>query len=232
MEKEGKQKNIHAGHRQRQKRRYLEHGLGNFSDIEAIELLLYYAIPQKDTNELAHRVLEAFGSFRGVLEAEHRELVAVEGMGDSAALLVTLVRELNRRYLSHERSRGIQINGAEEAWNYLKGDFRYIKTEKAVMLSLDGMNCVLKKHEVAIGGADHVELPIRIIVETAIQDGATAIILSHNHLDGNAVPSKADILSTQLLYRTLRPINIRLLDHIVIADEDFISILESGGVKM
>ena len=226
-EREG---NVHAGHRQRQKTKYLEYGLENFTDWEALELLLYYAIPRQDTNVLAHRLMNQFGSYRAVLEADSRELMAVPGIKENTAVLLTLVRAMNRRYTSQCRSVGIQLINSDEAGEYLRQFFEWETVEKVVMLSLNGAQQVLGQHELTEGMPDQVQLPIRTLADFALRDKAVGVILAHNHLDHNALPSNADIISTRLLSQALQPLGIRLLDHIVIADTDFVSILESGGL--
>lgn len=226
-EREG---NVHAGHRQRQKMKYLEYGLENFTDVEALELLLYYAIPRQDTNVLAHRLMDRFGSYRAVLEADSRELMAVPGIKENSAVLLTLVRAMNRRYTSQGRFIGTQLTNAEQAGAYLRQFFDWETVEKVVMLSLNGAQHVLANHELAEGTPDQVQLPIRTLADFALRDKAVGVILAHNHLDHNALPSNADIISTRLLSQALQPLGIRLLDHIVIADTDFVSILESGGL--
>ncbi|MBR1658749.1 MAG: hypothetical protein IJ705_00325 [Oscillospiraceae bacterium] len=222
-----KEKSVHAGHRQRQKQKYLRHGLSNFTDIEAIELLLYYAVPQKDTNGMAHALLERFGSFRGVLEADWQDVVELKGVKENAAILLTLVRELNRRYYSYGRTIGEQLRSVDDVGRYMKKFFCYETEEKVVMLSLDGMGFVLAEHELKEGTPDRVALPYRIIVDFALRDHAARIVLAHNHLDHIAIPSNADIVSTEHLNQALRLIDVELLDHIVIADDDFVSIRES-----
>ena len=222
--------NVHAGHRQRQRTKFLEHGLETFTDVEALELLLYYAIPRQDTNVLAHHLIDRFGSFRAVLEAEARELMSVPGVKENSAALLTLVRAMNRRYASQGRTLGKPLGSVAEAGEYLQQFFCFERVEKVVMLSLDGMHRVLAHHELTEGTPDRVQLPIRTLADFALRDKAVEVVLAHNHLDQNALPSNADIIATQLLSQALQPLGIRLLDHIIIADTDFVSILESGGL--
>ena len=222
-----KEKNIHAGHRQRQKDKFLEYGLDNFTDIEALELLLFYAIPQIDTNELAHELLERFGSFRSVMEADWRDIVAVKGIKKNSAALLTLVRELNRRYIRYGRKIGQKIRGAADAGEYVQTYFTYETAEKIVMLCLDGASRVVGEHVLAEGTPDRVDLPVRTLVDFALRDGAARVILAHNHLDHNAVPSNADINTTRQLFHALRLIGVYLMDHIVVADNGFVSMRES-----
>ena len=128
---------IHSGHRTRMKQRYLGQGLEGFSDHEALELLLYYAIPRADVNPLAHRLLERFGSFRGVLDAEAAELTEVEGMGESAAALLRLVRDLNRRYLLDRQEKRPLLADSETAGRFLLPYFSGLREERVYVAFMD-----------------------------------------------------------------------------------------------
>ena len=106
---------IHDGHRQRMKERFLGHGLDNFNDINALELLLFYAAPRRDTNALAHALLDRFGSFSAVLEADEQELLAVPGVGENAVTLLRLIPAVSRRYLLDKSPADEPVNSAEAA---------------------------------------------------------------------------------------------------------------------
>ena len=110
--------NIHAGHRERQKEKFAQHGLDAFTDVEAVELLLYYALPRRDTNPLSHRLLDRFGGLKRLMEAQYEELLTVDGVGAGTAALICLVRELNRRYLQALRQRN-QLQGKAAGKDFL-----------------------------------------------------------------------------------------------------------------
>lgn len=219
---------IHEGHRQRQKKKYLEHGLESFTDIEAIELLLFYAIPRRNTNELAHALLNRFKSFRGVLEAEQTELESVPGIGENAALLIRLVSSLSSRYMISANAHGAVISGSAEAGAYLLPYFKYRREERTVMLSLDTAGRVIDCHRLAEGSPGMVGLPVRELVDLALRDKAARVILAHNHMSGVALPSSTDVDTTARLYRMLQMIEVELLDHIIISEGDFVSMRDSG----
>ena len=220
--------NIHAGHRARLKQRFLEHGLESFSDIEAIELLLFHALPRRDTNELAHRLLERFGSFRGVMEADLSKLAQVPGMGENSAGLIRLVSEMNRRYLKSERSSGAVIRNSAEAGEYLLPRFAYLNYETVMVLCLDSRQTVISCHEVADGIVNRVDFSMREVIDIALQDNAVSMLIAHNHLSGTALPSKEDIRTTGQLHKALGYIGVNLADHIVVCDNDFVSMRDSG----
>ena len=220
--------NIHEGHRTRQKRKFLEHGLESFTDVEALELLLYYAIPRRDTNEPAHALLERFRSFRGVMEADEKELAAVPGIGENAAGLLHLVTALNQRYLRAETARGILLADAGSASAYLIPKFAYCSGEIALLLTLDSASRLIHCHYMAEGLTDKVVLTSRDIVEFALRDQAAKVILAHNHVSGVALPSNSDIITTNHIRSALALIDVELVDHIIVCEGDCVSLRDSG----
>lgn len=221
--------NMHKGHRERMKSRFTENGLRAFSDIEALELLLFYALPRCNTNETAHLLMQRFGSYRGVMEADISELKTVKGVGENAALLIQLVRELNRRYLLSDRAEGEDIlRSTEAAVAYIKPFFAYSTDEIAYAFSVNSAGRVIRCHELARGLSNRVEFSSRQVVEIAIHDNATYIILAHNHLSDVALPSSADVAATRQIKSTLVSIGVGLADHIIVSGEEFVSMRDSG----
>ena len=220
--------NIHSGHRARQKKKYREHGLESFTDIEALELLLFYAIPRADTNVLAHALLDRFHSFRGVLEADRAELERVPGIGENAATLLRLVTDLNSRYQRSASVRGTQIRSSGDAGAFLLPQFEYCAEERSVLLCLDTAGRVLECRVLAEGSTAMVGLSARELVGYVLSDKAARVILAHNHVSGVALPSAADLEATAKIYRMLRMIGVELVDHLVFCDGDYVSMRESG----
>jgi len=221
--------NIHSGHRSRLKERFSSHGLEAMSDIEALEMLLYYALPRRDTNVIAHKLLERFGSYRSVLEADESELREVPGVGENAAMLIRLVRELNRRYLiSRRESKRILLRTPPEMGEYLLPLFAYATEETAYAISLGSACNVIACHKLANGMASAVEFSARELVEIALQDKAVYILLAHNHLSDVALPSNTDVLSTNSIRNALKYVGVTLSDHIIVSDGDFVSLRDSG----
>ena len=220
--------NIHAGHRERLKTKFLEHGLAGFTDIEAIELLLCFAIPRRSTNELAHSLLDRFHSFRGVFDAELSELQSVPGIGENAALLLKLVTALEDRYQQSGNGKKTRITGSAEAGAYLLPYFSHCLEERSVLLCLDTAGRVIHCHRMEDGAPGSVNLGARAIVSLVMQDRASRVILAHNHPSGVALPSRADVDATQQIYEMLRMIEVELTDHIIVGEEDFVSMRDSG----
>lgn len=142
---------VHDGHRDRLKARYIEHGLGNFNELNALELLLFYGIPRKDTNILAHRLLEKFGSLSGVFDASVYELMEVQGIGESAAVLISMIPQIMRKSLISEGDSNPIINSTKAAVEYLYPRFAFEKEEILIMLSLDAKKKLISCVEVARG---------------------------------------------------------------------------------
>ena len=195
---------IHKGHRERLKQRFLEEGLDNFTDIQVLELLLFYAIPRSDTNPIAHSLLEHFGSLSQVLEADVEELKKVPGIGDHAATLLALVIDLCRYYQVNCAQKTEILTTLEECGKYLVPRFFGRTRETVFLLCLDAKCKVLCCKEIGEGSVNTASISVRKVVETALSANATTVILAHNHPSGIAVPSNEDIQTTQRIARVLR----------------------------
>lgn len=218
---------VHKGHRERLKHRFLEEGLDNFTDIQVLELLLFYAVPQRDTNPIAHDLLDRFGSLSQVLEAPVEELKKVPGIKDNAATLLTLVTQLARYYQVDCSQRVEILDSLEACGNYLIPRFFGRKQETVFLLCLDAKCKVICCKELGEGSVNSASISIRKIVETALNANATSVVLAHNHPSGVAVPSDADRLTTRRLYAALMAVDIVLADHIVVAEGDYVSMVQS-----
>ena len=219
---------IHDGHRSRMKKRFLAHGLSSFDDHAVLELLLFYAQPRVDTNPLAHRLIDTFGSLDAVFEASPEALMKVEGIGESAALLIHLVPEAARRYRIAKEAMNGRILNADDAGRFLLPRFLNRRDETAYLVCLDPKQCVIDCRQIGTGEPQAVSVNVRKIAETALLQGVSAVILAHNHPNGLALPSEADVESTRLVKNALALLGIRLLDHIIVVGEDFVSMSESS----
>lgn len=220
--------NIHKGHRERLKNRYREHGLECFTDIEALEILLFYALPRCDTNRLAHVLLDHFHGFRGVMEADIHELAAVDGIGMNAATLIRLVTDMNHRYLVSARENVKVIRGSVDAGQYFMPLFSYQTEEIVLLLCLDSASRVQSCHNLGKGMVNRVDFSVREAVSIILRENAAAVILAHNHISDVAVPSRADVDTTKKFYQALKLIGVELRDHIIVSEDDFVSMRDSG----
>ena len=220
---------IHEGHRDRLRERFLEEGLENFTEIQVLELLLFYCIPRKDTNPIAHALLERFGSLPGVLEAPVSELKKVPGMGEASATFLSLLPAVSRYYRTCEANRPVFMHSVEDYGEYLAECLRGRRNEMVYMLCLDVKCKMISCKEVGEGSVNSASVPIRRIVEMALAENATSVVLAHNHPSGFAVPSAEDVHTTLRLAMALSAVEIQLIDHIVVADGDYVSMAQSNS---
>ena len=219
---------IHSGHRQRLKDRFLKEGLDNFEDLYVLELLLYYCIPQKDTNPIAHALLDYFGSFTAVFEATPEELTKVPGIGKNAAAFLTLIPQAGRYYQIKRAQPGHILRTIEQCGRYLVPYFYGRDNETVFLLCLDAKCKVLGCKLIGEGSVNSANIPIRRAVEVALNTNATTVVLAHNHPSGLALPSADDIQTTLRVAKAMDAVEITLADHIVVADDDFVSMTQSG----
>ena len=219
---------IHDGHREKMRRRFLQGGLEPFADHEALELLLYYAIPRRDTNPIAHALMERYGSLAAVLDAPVEDLQKVEGIGESAAILLKLAPQLYRKAKLSDAEQETVLSSVERVGAYLLERFAGEKNEVVYQLCLDRKGRLLACKKLGEGGIASADLDVRRLVENAILTGASAVILSHNHPSGVALPSRDDYAATDRAKAALNVVGVALTDHIIVADGDFVSMADSG----
>ena len=223
---------VHDGHRERLRARFAEHGLESFNELNALELLLCYAIPRRDTNEIAHRLLDAFGSLSGVFQASMQELTSVPGIGENAATLILMVPQIVKKaHVSKAKETKI-IRNSTDAGNYLLPYFLDEPDEIVMMLCLDNKRAVICCREMGRGVVNCVDANIRRMVETALKVKTTTVIIAHNHPNGVALPSREDDNFTRTLYRSLGLLGITLEDHIIVANDEFVSLADSGVMHL
>lgn len=217
----------HTGHRDRLRERFLTEGLEHFEPHNALELLLFYACPRIDTNELAHRLIARFGSLSGVLNAPAEELVKIKGLGRNAAVLLRLTPQLMRFYAldSHDRE---PLDSAARMCEYAKACFWGASAEELRVFCLDDTLRIRENAMLTEGAFSSVPLSARRIVETAFRARSDLIILAHNHPNGNELPSEQDDIATRQLFRLLKQLGITLLDHIIVGGGKAFSMRDGG----
>lgn len=219
---------VHEGHRGRKKRQFLDNGLDAFAEHEVLELLLYYAIPRRDTNPIAHALLKKFGSLDAVFAAPVEELMRVEGVGENAAALIRLILPLYRRIRISAAEEETILNSTEKAGAFFVGRFAGERTESMYQACLDAKGRLLNVQKLSTGDVNFVHADIRGIVQNALLCRASAVILAHNHPSGVALPSDADNAVTLQVQDVLQSVGVVLFDHIIVADDDFVSLRQNG----
>ena len=226
-------KNPHGGHRLRLRDRFRKEGcdLDHFEPHNTLELLLFYCAPQKDTNELAHLLIDEFGSISGVFDASYEELIKVNGVGEYTATFLKMIPALFRVYEQDRVKDEVVLDSAEKAGRYFVPKF-IGRTEELVFVACLDSECKVKCCEVVNHGTvSAATVNVRKIAEYAMKYNATNVIIAHNHPYGLAVASPEDIMTTDAIYYALQLIGIDLTDHIIVAKDKAVSLAEIGVIK-
>lgn len=216
---------MHKDHRKHTKDRFLSEGLDSFEPHNVLELLLFYSIPQKDTNETAHMLINRFGSLSAVFDAPYDDLLTVPGISEHSATLIKLIPAISRRYAMEKNSKVTKLSSIEDIGKYLVARYLGVTEETVLLLLLDNkfglIDCV-KVHE---GSVNSSAITMRKLIETALFKRASMVVLAHNHPSGVALPSSDDLFTTQQVKRALDLVEIGMLAHIIVAGDTFTNIL-------
>jgi len=215
-------------HRKRIKERFRNQGLEPFREYEALELMLTYAIARKDLKPLAKALIKRFGTFQKVLEAPLDELTQVDGMGEHAALLIKLFRDLTQYYLRRTILKRAIISSPADLVTYCTSAMAHLTDEQFRVVYLNAKNEVIKDEIVQEGTIDQTAVYPRKIIEQALQKKAVALILVHNHPSGNPEPSAQDRQLTAAIISAAATMDIRVHDHIIIGRSGYRSFREEG----
>ncbi len=220
------EKSVHDGHRKRVKKSFLKRDIESMPEHEILELLLFYAYSRCDTNEIAHRLINTFGSLEAVMNAPYDELIKVKNIGENAATLIVLFSRFSKSYLRKINSLKKELT-EEELINFLRARFFGERNEIILLILCDSRGRHINTVEIEKGTSTETSFRPREIVEAVIRCGASKAILSHNHPQGFAVPSQADIRATVDIADLLDQIDVQLIDHIIVADNDCFSMQKS-----
>ncbi len=221
---------MHKGHRARVRERIRANGIESLSEHQVLEYILFHTVPYKDTNELAHMLINKFGSFSAVLEANPADLMTVKGISEVSADLLSSLPKLFKIYQENKYNR-VEINNSEDMKAYVKSKFVSEQNEKFYVIALDCsmriVNCTMLNE----GGVDYVRFDTKNIVEIAIRNNAKYIVIAHNHPDEIKKPSREDIDATFRITSVLNTIGIKLIDHIICAGDECISFASRKELK-
>lgn len=226
-------KNVHDGHRERVRDKIRKGGLPSFQQHEVLEYLLFPFVPRKDTNEIAHELIDKYSSFAGVLNASERDLKSVSGMTDNAALFLSKLPEIMKLYVNDVNSDLVRedLSGRGNARNFLCGQLFGLNQEHVCVAALDAHSRLIKCEIIEQGSGSAVFFSVRKIVDFALGCGASNLLLAHNHPSGNTNPSDADRAMTKELYLTLANIGVNLQDHIIFGGSQYYSFEEHNEFK-
>ena len=215
--------NLNKGHRERMRARYKKGGMEAMADHEIIELLLYYAIPRRDTNKLAHRIMREFGSLHAVFEASAAEIQKRCGLSENTATLLSMPLPLARRYDASKWGRRISFASTKSLADYVKPLFIGQTVECFYLLCLDKRASLLSATLLERGTLDRAELYPREIMKCVMTNDAAFVVLAHNHPSGSLEISEADVQTTGRLISMLSDVEVGVLDHIICGGKDYVS---------
>lgn len=218
----------HSGHRERIRNKIQSSGIDHLPPHEVLEYLLFYCIPRKDTNELAHELINKFGSLSGVLEADVSELEKVSGVSNSTAVFLTSIPKIARYYLKDRWQDKPVIKDSITLGNYLCDLFAGEKNEAFYVMSLDSQCRLINTDLVYRGTINETPIFPRMIVELVLKNNAAAVVLSHNHPGGNLSASQADIDLTKTLVDLFTVLSIKVVDHVIVCGNRFSSMKSKG----
>ena len=221
----------HSGHRKRMRARLTADGLDSFTDTQVLEYILTLSIPRRDVRPIAEELMEKFGSLARVLEAAPEDLLKVNGVGNHTAAILTLTPLLQRRYAISRNPESPILPDTEAICAYLQPYFAGCNEEYVYLLCLDAKCKVLDCRKISTGGMNSVGINLRKVVETVLQQRASAVVLAHNHPWGLALPSREDEQVTQELQNALDMVNVCLTDHIIVCEDDCVSMAASGLLR-
>ncbi len=207
---------LHAGHRKRVKERVKTNGFEGMAEHEILEWLLFYAIPRGDVNPLAHRLINTFGGLYGVLNAGYESLMAVEGVGDATAQLLSRYTGVYRRYL---QSRPTEQGDLAELAVRLQERFIDSREEVLVALLLSKNKRLIREMELSRGTLETVPMNLRGLTEACLTACAGYVVLAHNHPSNILLPSASDVSATQCVAEVLSRLEVRLLDHYIVGED-------------
>lgn len=218
---------IHDGHRDRIRKKFLNNEIDSLEDHEILELMLFYAIPRKNTNDIAHNLIETFGSLPAIFDAPVSALKEVKGMGESSAIFIKLICGLTRIYTERKYSDRNKCMSLEEINDKLVSKFIGRAEEVVAVILLDSKGKILFDGVISKGSVTSVDLYVRRIIELVTFYNASAFIMAHNHPSGIAVPSEEDLIATKKIYSLFEFMHVAMLDHIIVADDDYVSMKQT-----
>lgn len=218
------QQSPHSGHRERLRGRFMRGGADAVPDYELLELVLFNAIPRRDTKPLAKELIARFGSFAGVVSAPETRLREVSGVSNRVVTELKLVRAAALRLMQGQIMQRPVLASWEQVVAYCRASMGFEDREQFRMLLLDKKNQLIADEVQQKGTVDHTPVYVREVVKRALELAASAIILVHNHPSGDPTPSRADIDMTRMIVEAARPLGVMVHDHIIVGRDKVASL--------
>jgi len=215
--------NPHAGHRERLRKKFIANGFENFAEHEVLEFLLFYCYPQRNTNDIAHRMIKKFGTLHNLFETDVETLMSTLEISENVAVLLNLIPKIAKKYFLGRWGAGLIVDDEKIAGEYLIDLFLGETTEKFYMLCLDMNYKLINAALVSEGTINETNVFPREIIAVALRNNASFVILSHNHPSGTLEPSRADNELTRRLVEISEPLSIQIIDHIVVSGDKYFS---------
>jgi DNA repair protein RadC len=216
------------GHRERLRARFLEAGAASLADYELLELLLFSAIPRRDVKPLAKALIQRFGGFAGVINAEPAALLAEPGISEATMVMLKAIQATMHRVLRAETRERTVLTNWQSVLDYCRALMGHNKVEEFRLLFLDRRNALIADELQATGTIDHAPVYPREVVKRALDLGASAIIMVHNHPSGDTTPSRADIEITKAVAEAAGTLGIQLHDHLIVGGRNHASFRALG----
>lgn len=220
--------NLHEGHREKMKQRFVEDGLNSFEDHQVLEMLLFYTVPRKDTNEMAHGLLDKFGTLESLFDASPEEIVKKGEVTRNTAVFLAMIPQLARRYMLLKQGKKPVLDSSAKAGQFITTLFIGKNYEAFYVCCLNSQNQLNYAALVHEGTINEAPVYPRLIVETALRYQASSVILAHNHPGGSLKPSGADIEVTRKICDAMKTISITVIDHMIAAGNSYFSFAENG----
>ena len=218
----------HIGHRSRLREKYLKSGADGFHDYELIELLLTYAIPQKDVKPIAKELFTRFHSFSGIIDAPLAEISKIPGMGESSSILVKLVRDISSAYLAARMREQDILSSPASVTDFARMKLSGHEDESFMVIYLNTKNHVSDYEIIQTGTIDRAVIYPRNLIKKSLASNASGLIIVHNHPSGICDPSEEDKTLTTAIKNAVEAVNIRFLDHLIVGKSGYFSFFENG----
>lgn len=220
----------HKKHRMRMRKRFKEQGFNGFADHEILEFLLFYAIPRRNTNLLAHRILKEYKTLANVFEADVSDLMKIDGLGDTSATFITMIPHILSVYEKSKCERSKLLHDTESIGRYALSILQSEANEKFLLICLDANRRIHWSGIIASGSTDQLETNPRLVVAEVIKHNAKYVIFAHNHPQGTFIPSDSDKNATRIICDILNGIGVKTIDHIIVAQNRYYSLAETGFI--